>query len=387
MKTALQSLLGERPAAYLAARNARNKCDNNRHVVRPFEVDNTFKTYNNTAHASGIFTAAFRGNASILNYGILLYFPDNLLENPDECVRLVPPVNWLLLARHGELDVAELRPEISKALDLGLEELAIALLSSMERGYIRIYLDEYYIPLTGHYRKKHYKHETLVCGFDADKGAVVIAAWDKQGEFRMIRVPFYAFLQSVKSEKGWPEEWGYRDRFDQDGYYSNTLRKPIYCIKIRSDKKSSLDKNLIKAQIQDALMSRCTYSHYIGDPMTDWHEDTGSYGLAAYEAFANYADLCATKGRRIDPRVSRLFWEHKVIMTERLAMLRLEGASIPPAIDIAYQKASFIARKVHLMLFQNAAQGEASDAVLIRKEMHRMSALERETMDSLLKFL
>lgn len=347
----------------------------------PFEPNNAFRTYHNTAYASGIFTAMYGGNSSLLNYGILLYAPDSLAKDGTDFARTVPPVNWRLLARHKEISIVDVRPRLS--MDDGLKPFAQALLSTVREGYVCAYLDEFYLKGSPTYGKWHNKHETLICGYDAAKNALALAFYGSDGRFALVDMDLGHAVASFASIKGWPRQWTF-DATDRAEGFCAAMKKPVYVIRAAPQPQTALDRSLIARQLEDQLHSRSTYADYIGDPMTNWFEAPGVFGLETYGAYEQMIAQFAGGGRAVDPRATRVLWEHKVLMIERVAALRKQGCMIPEALDRPLKDAATIAKALHWSLSAGARGPGRSLASKHLGELVQLRSLERDCLSAIL---
>jgi hypothetical protein len=347
----------------------------------PFEPNNAFRTYHNTAYPSGIFTALYGGNSSLLNYGILLYVPDALVKEGTDFARTVPPVNWRLLARHKEIEISDVRPRLS--LEGGLGPFAGALLSAVNEGYVCAYLDEYYLRGSPTYGRWHNKHETLICGYDASKKTLAMALYGADGRFALVDAQLANAVASFASTEGWPRQWRF-DAADRAAGFCDAMKKTAYLIKVAPRPQPMLDRVLIRRQLEDQLHSRCSYSSYIGDPMTNWTEEPGVYGLATYGAYEEMISQFADGGRAVDPRATRVLWEHKVLMVERVAALRTQGCAIPEGIDHSLKEAATIAKALHWNLSAGAGGPGRSLAPKHLGELGRLRELEHDCLSAVI---
>jgi hypothetical protein len=364
-----------------AAMDARATLDGPAPASLPFEPNNAFRTYHNTAYPSGIFTALYGGNSSLLNYGILLYAPDALAKDGSDFARTIPPVNWRLLTRHKEIGIVDVRPRLS--MDDGLKPFAKALLSAVSEGYVCAYLDEFYLKGSPTYGRWHNKHETLICGYDAPKNTLALALYGSDGRFALVEMDFGHVVASFASIKGWPRQWTF-DATDRALGFCAAMKKPVYVIRAASQPQPALDWRLIARQLEDQLHSRCTYSDYIGDPMTNWFEAPGVYGLDTYGAYGQMIAQFAAGGRAVDPRATRVLWEHKVLMIERVGALRKQGCAIPEALDRPLKDAATISKALHWSLSAGARGPGRSLASKHLGELAQLRSLERDCLMAVL---
>jgi hypothetical protein len=364
---------GNTEAAF-AARRTHQRNKDQASVMHPFDTENIARATNNTAFPSGIFKALYGHNSSLLNYGIILFFPNSLFKSRHDPARCVPAINWPLLEREGSIKIRDARWEL--ALGMGINEFSDRLVACFAAGYLCGYLDEFYIPESPTFNRRHNKHETLLCGYDSSLNSVGLAMYDSRGNFRIIQTPLLNVLLALTSKEGWPPEYTY-DARDRAMGFCDEMRKPFYLITPAEAECHSINASLVYAQFEDALNSRSTYSAYIGDPLTNWTENEGVYGLAYYDSCADFVALCLDSARPIDLRATRLIVEHKAMMLERLTQLESQGYIFGDGVRTAYRNMLSMAKGIHLNCIASVVRGVQKGGGQIVKDLRALPDIER----------
>jgi hypothetical protein len=92
----------------------------------------------------------------------------------------------------------------------------------------------------------------------------------------------------------------------------------------------------------------------------------------------------ADGGRAVDPRATRVLWEHKVLMVERVATLRKQGCPIPETLDRPLKDAATIAKALHWSLSAGARGPGRSLASKHLGELAQLRSLERDSLPAII---
>jgi YD repeat-containing protein len=221
-----------------------------------------------------------------------------------------------------------------------------------------------------------------MCGYNPIDDTAKVCLYDKSGEFRSIDIPFTHLLLAFISEQGWPQAYTYDER-DRIFGFCDAMRKPVFLVKVVASREAPLDKRLIFRQIDDALNSASTYGEYVGDPMRNWTEGPGSYGLSAYRTCADFMAMCRAKRLPMDIRVTRLLFEHKSLMIERLEHLRRAGCNIHENVVQAYKGLLISTKALHLNMVASLKRGGDFDEGAVLSTMRNIEAIEADALRSL----
>ena len=171
----------------------------------------------------------------------------------------------------------------------------------INNGYYVFYwgIDDYYLEGKSFYNERHFNHDGLICGYDQNNKTYQIYAYDQKWIYRQFDVKQSSF------------DKGRLSAFRQNDYGS------ICGIKARSDH-VELSPARILYNLRVYLYS--TYEMY---PL---NEDGLVFGVLVHDFLKMYIDKLADGSilhERMDWRVFRMFWEHKVVMLERIQKLEV----------------------------------------------------------------
>jgi hypothetical protein len=199
--------------------------------------------------------------------------------------------------------------------------------------------------------------------------------YDRRGRFGVVAVDLTSVLLALSNESGWPSEWTY-DNSDRSVGFCDAMRKPVYGIRINAKLKEPLDTNLISFQLKDAIGGISTYNSYVGDPLTNWFERPGQFGLHTYHALKKYFFRCATTPGLLDMKVTRVLWEHHLLMCERISLLSAQGIVVPPHIYHSYQALAHQAKIVHRMCFSSMTSNHEFQGDVLSERIEKMEFME-----------
>ncbi|PZD95004.1 hypothetical protein DNH61_15300 [Paenibacillus sambharensis] len=183
----------------------------------------------------------------------------------------------------------------------------------INRGlYLYTHVDEFWIPGTAAYQRKHFPHAVLVYGYDHAAGTLHIGGFDQvKYSFREVAYDqFEAAIQGIVQHKHQPN--------------SRHSDHHNFTYMLRTDGSSGyrLDLAWIADQLWDYLSSSNTSGRFrsIANQADDY------YGLAVYDKLEQYYEQEIRETHEVDLRPLFLLWEHKKIMLRRLAFLEEHGS-------------------------------------------------------------
>ena len=163
-------------------------------------------------------------------------------------------------------------------------------------------VDDYFLPGKSWYGIRHMWHDGILCGYDDNDGSYSIAAYDSDWVFRLIRLPQDCFREGLLS--GISQKW-----------YGNLTAYRVKPDEVKLDERQML--RYLRAHV-DADMERF--------PLT---EQGNVEGIAVQGFLALYIGKLmdgSIPADKMDWRVLRPVWEHKVCMLDRLeAFEKLRG--------------------------------------------------------------
>ncbi|MEK3787286.1 MULTISPECIES: hypothetical protein [Paenibacillus] len=176
--------------------------------------------------------------------------------------------------------------------------------------YLYFYVDRSYISVSKQYQQVSHWHEILVYGYDEQKRTFLMADNLADGKYIKTECPIEEIEQ---------------------GYYSivsdNEFFKNVHLLSIREERDYSLQIDQIAESIRRYLNSTITVD-------LSFKEKT-LFGMKAVEhSIEKVKDkLHSTSFVQIDRRAFHLFWEHKIIMLQRLRYL-MELSILKPDDDV-----------------------------------------------------
>ena len=158
-------------------------------------------------------------------------------------------------------------------------------------------VDDYYLPGKSWYGIRHMGHDGILCGYDDNDGSYSIAAYDSNWSFRLIRLPQESFFAGVQACR-------------ENGRYGS-----LTAYRIKPD----------EVKLDEAQMLRYLRAHVDADmdhfPLT---EQGNVEGIAVQGFLALYIGKLmdgSIPADKMDWRILRPVWEHKVCMLNRLEAL------------------------------------------------------------------
>ncbi len=214
----------------------------------------------------------------------------NFYRRPDQRVSFSPYLKVQLLNRDLIFkSPTDILPIIVACIDKGY--------------YIQPTVDEYFLPDSAAYQKRHLVHETLIYGYD--KQTFVGIGYNKNGDYASYHIRFSELKQAVVHAD-------LTGHYDPDG-----LRLFKYVQQAEYD----FDIHLVREHLEDFLFAKNTSQRFrmLANP-TD-----GAYGLATYEYLKHYINSFLFPPFSFDIRPAHILWEHKKCMAYRLNYMEAQG--------------------------------------------------------------
>nr|WP_154960795.1 hypothetical protein [Paenibacillus xylanexedens] len=181
--------------------------------------------------------------------------------------------------------------------------------------YIWIHLDQFYIPLSEHYKKVHKEHSVLVYGYDDTTNIFYIADSLDNGKFTKTKLSY----QELKS--AWESD------------ICEHFRR-LFRVISRKSGEYTLNTEHLKNQIEDYLSSKSINSGIYWDqiPVDGPHSYVQNrkfwiFGQEVYNYILNLFQE-SSGDQSLDLRIPYLLLEHKKCMLERIQYLNLENHNI-----------------------------------------------------------
>lgn len=318
----------------------------------PFSLRNHFTTFNYNGFPGGVIHGNWGTHGSLLNYGISMHFPyARVSAGIAPSFRFIPELNWPLVATGGEVTVEDVRDDFE---ELGIERVARALLEHLASGYLCLHLDKYYIPRSRWFLRKHYQHDVIIVGMDPVKRTVrVVQGFDRQNEYLRSEMKLMWLLLAIKSRAGW-------DRFPTSPDCMRHFREPIYKITVTGSRYASYNVRGIKESLHSYVNSKPSWSRTDYGPVSPLFVDTpknGAYGLSTYKYIAETILMYGNRAD-FDFKITKLLWEHKQLMVERLTACRRMGLVVQDADLRSIRELESCAVAVHLRCLKTVRRRE-----------------------------
>lgn len=178
------------------------------------------------------------------------------------------------------------------------------IIACIDKGYyVRLTVDEYFLPDSPAYRKRQFIHETLIYGYN--KQTFIGIGYNKQGDYAAYPIAFSELKQAVLHAN-------LTGHYDPDG-----LRLFQYDPHAKYD----FDIHLVREHLADLLYACNTSERFrmLANP-TD-----GAYGLATYDCLKHFLASFLSPPFSSDIRPVHILWEHKKCMVERLKYMEMHG--------------------------------------------------------------
>ena len=214
----------------------------------------------------------------------------NFYRRPDQRVSFSPYLKVQLLDRDLIFkSPTDILPFIVACIDKGY--------------YIQPTVDEYFLPDSAAYQKRHLVHETLIYGYD--KQTFVGIGYNKNGDYASYHIMFSELEQAIVHAD-------LTGHYDPDG---------LRLFKYDSQAKYDFDIYLVREQFTNLLHSRNTSYRFrmVANP------SDGAYGLATYSCLKSYIESFLYSPFSFDIRPAHILWEHKKCMVNRLKYMEDYG--------------------------------------------------------------
>ncbi len=214
----------------------------------------------------------------------------NFYRRPDQRVSFSPYLKVQLLDRDLIFkSPTDILPFIVACIDKGY--------------YIQPTVDEYFLPDSAAYQKRHLVHETLIYGYD--KQTFVGIGYNKNGDYASYHIMFSELEQAIVHAD-------LTGHYDPDG---------LRLFKYDSQAKYDFDIYLVREQFTDLLLARNTSYRFrmVANP------SDGAYGLATYSCLRSYIESFLYSPFSFDIRPAHILWEHKKCMVNRLKYMEGYG--------------------------------------------------------------
>lgn len=167
--------------------------------------------------------------------------------------------------------------------------------------YIMGYYDEYYIPETDSYRRRHFRHTMLIHGYDDESKLFYAMGYTSDRKYQSHCLTYDEFISSIGVDF---------DRKNEPYIKRDIERIEFDAFRLNPECDFKFDLSQVYTSLLDYI--NCEDSGYR-------HQRGLKYGFDCEREFVNY--IKAQKGEYLDERYSRLFMELKELMVRRLEYL------------------------------------------------------------------
>ena len=238
----------------------------------------------------------------------------------------------------------------------------IVIKNLIDAGYYVYFggVDDYYMQGKSWYKKRHFGHDGLICGYDQDDKTYCIYAYDSSWIYRKFWTPQTCFDAGRKA----------------------MLKKGVYTL--ICGLKPLQEK--VEFSAEAALKSVARYLNP-SDEKYSTYGDGYVYGIAVQECAAKYVGELfdgTIPYEKIDRRIFHLIWEHKKFMLERIR--RIENAfGAGPEISPKY--AALVKEAEIMRMLYASHHMKRRDAVLpvIQKKLLALKGEEERLLNELVE--
>lgn len=222
-----------------------------------------------------------------------------------------------------------LHKDIIKVMDINISDFLKK--NIIENYYIWLHIDEFYLPVSAHYLKRHFHHAIFITGFDDEKNVFNVGGYYNLKGFSFKQVSFQDLKQAFVNSN---------NTYDFHSY--------IHLIKLNenyqweNDIKFNLE--LLKKNLINNINSSFDYSFYIEENYNLNHFNNLSTGISVYDVLIDLLN----KGLIEDHRSLFVLYEHKKITNAKF--IYLKNNRILNLSDNIYNQLEEIERKSQIIL-------------------------------------
>lgn len=311
-----------------------------------------------TYHYQGICTAIIANNPTVrnwyLNESMDLACNRKFLKGYSSPDVTVPWSSWFGCPCFEVIDIPSrfaggyINPIIRKTLD---------------EGYYVVFsnVDDYYVRGKSWYKKRHFFHDGVICGYDQNDKTYCVYAYDSRWIYRK----FWTSQSSFNAGRVAAEKQGSFAGF--------------YALRARDDATVEFSPQTVYTKLREYLDSDLEKYPFEGDNDVNGivvHKFIAEYMSKLYRGEIPY--------ERTDRRVFRLIWEHKKAMRERIEMVE-KSLGMNDALSRKY--ATLVARADTMRMLYASHIMKRRDSVLpvIKKMLLDLMKDEQEILTQLLE--
>lgn len=310
----------------------------------PFNFDPPSRSYLYSALPLGIITREEGLRGPALNHHLQLFFPASKLKagGHNGHVRFLPGVGPTQFAQLGYYSMeARYHDDViaSRPTDL-IHECADLL---AQGAYLRAIINEFFIPGSTRYMKKHHRHDILLIGYSRERKTFQYVAYQSDGSLAVNEVPACVLIEGMHLRRY--------------GVFKEAVPVALEIIRLRTESPAAINRDLIKVQLQEYLSGVDNVAKYhpggafsipgVGGVVLD--DPAGYCGVRVYDCYETYFRFCSSFAHRIDLRATRVLMEHKAMIKLTLVAL-FTGTNAITAVE-RFDAVIALTRKLHLTAF------------------------------------
>ena len=232
--------------------------------------------------------------------------------------------------------------------------------------YVQPTVDEYFLPDSPAYQKRHFVHETLIYGYDNQTFCGI--GYNKYGDYAAYHVGFSELKQAIMHAD-------LTGHYDPDG-----LRLFKYDPHVQYD----FDIHLVREQLTDFLYARNTSERFrmVANP------SDGAYGFATYPRLKSYVESFLVPPFSFDIRPVHILWEHKKCMFSRLKYMETRGyLKVKDRFSVQYDELTQKIGMLRMMLLKFKKTRHEALIHRVLSNLDEIADMEQSLLQDLLKKL
>ena len=236
-----------------------------------------------------------------------------------------------------------------------------AIRGMLDEGYYIVFMniDDYYVEGKSWYKKRHFNHDGMICGYDQDNKTYCLYSYDSNWIYRK----FWTSQRSFNKSRVVMEKQGMFPHF--------------FAVKATEEKVPFLPRS-VYAKLGEYLDSNLEKYPFDGEGSISGivvHAFMAEYVAKLYSGDIPY--------ERTDRRVFRLIWEHKKAMMERIQLVEMK-LGLSDTISKEYAEVVNEANTIRMLYASHILRRRDSVLPIMQKKLLLLMEKERELLTQLL---
>jgi hypothetical protein len=341
-------------------------------ISLPFNCSPPLRSYVHSAFPTGILTSAAGLTGPALNYHVQLFFPTEKLQ-PEKRRRHFQFLPGIALPQFAQLGYLKLTHwNLESALAAKPSDFVDALVQRLNEGkYLHGWANQFFIPSSGDYLRRHRVHAILIVGYNSLKRTFQVALYS-EGVFGIGDVSARLLRHSFQTAN-----YGLRPG----------PRGPVLeLITPNPAMPATVCRTSAYHQLRQYLEGKNNIDEYgpggeffLAGSYTPRATDAGSFGIETYRAVAEYLTSIAQFGERLDFRVTRTIMEHKLLLQNLLlAVATTDGQR---RLAVTFNSVVSMASRFHVRAFALDREKVRGDLRSLIPELEAMRAKEHDLLE------